>query len=165
MLPDLAQSVGDDVAGNFGAAEQNALAANFVAERLDHRLGDVFLRAEGDLQSFALDSGAGGRADGGDVEVSERALGDIQQRHAIKHGAHPIHTGQDQPLILADEFERLIQGLERARRTNLNERDLIDLGAKRTQARTTACLPARGRVRPGCASPARVSPRCFRSRS
>ena len=58
---------GDDVAGDFGADEQDALAFDFVLEGADDGFGDVLFGDEVDWESALVDGFLGGGADGGDA--------------------------------------------------------------------------------------------------
>jgi len=113
-----AQFAWNHVACDLGTAEQNAFAANLVGERLDDGLGDVLSGCDGDLQSLALD----GRAvadDSGNLQPGKRAPGILSCAMRSKTARTPF-TLVKITTVFARQLERLVQGLERARRTNLN---------------------------------------------
>ncbi len=64
-----AQFAGDDVAGDLGADQQDALPFYFSLQTADDGFGDVFLGNDVDFDAALLDGFFRGGADGGDAQT------------------------------------------------------------------------------------------------
>ena len=123
-----AQCIGDDVASDGGARQQNALSLNAGGQRGDKALGNVAFGCEGDVESSVAGCFGGGRSDGGDVRrrIVKRKL---EACGSLSNCANGVGTGEDEPVVSVEVPERHIERIVAGGRTDFEDGDFDGIGA------------------------------------
>ena len=76
----------------------------------------------------------GGRPDGSDLEMLEIPARDAKFSDALPHRFDAIGAGENEPIVIADIFQSIVEWPVRLRLANLNERDFDYRCAQTAQA-------------------------------
>jgi hypothetical protein len=76
----------------------------------------------------------GSRPDGGDLEMLEILASDAKFPDALPHGFDTIGAGENEPVVIPDIFQGIVEGPIRLRLADLNERDFDYSCAQAAQA-------------------------------
>jgi hypothetical protein len=130
-----AQFARDDVARDAGAGQQDALAGHSFAKALHDRLSNVLFRNNLHGQTLPLNCPLGGRPDGSNLQMLQSVGGQAQFFDPLRDGLDAVHAGKDEPVVVLDVDQSLIQRTAGARFADFDERDFEHLRTERLELR------------------------------